>query len=73
MIRTFSICMLLMAVGSLLAISGDVAETPTMVSPPLIGATLPDAPMVAPDGSKTTLHEFSKDKKTVLVFYRGDW
>lgn len=67
------VCLLLCAMSATAIFASDLAETPRMITPPLVGTTLPDAPMVTPDGEKTTLAEYTKGKKTVLVFYRGDW
>lgn len=40
---------------------------------PAVGSPAPDAPVVAADGSATTLHDVFDTGPTVLVFYRGGW
>ncbi len=38
-----------------------------------VGATLPDAELIDPRGTTTTLFEALGDQMSVLVFYRGGW
>jgi peroxiredoxin len=38
-----------------------------------VGATLPDAELIDPHGTTTTLFEALGDRMSVLVFYRGGW
>ena len=38
-----------------------------------VGATLPDAELIDPHGTATTLYEALGDQVAILVFYRGGW
>jgi peroxiredoxin len=38
-----------------------------------VGATLPDADLLDPNGASTTLYDALGDRMSVLVFYRGAW
>jgi peroxiredoxin len=39
----------------------------------VVGATLPDAELIDPHGTTTTLYEALGDQMSVLVLYRGGW
>lgn len=43
------------------------------IKPLLIGATLPNANLVSPNGEQINLKNILSSKPTVLVFYRGGW
>jgi peroxiredoxin len=51
----------------------QLPEKAENISPLLIGATIPDALLEAPDGSSHQLTNIMGQKPTVLLFYRGGW
>lgn len=55
------------------AIASELAAKPTDVRPPLVGSSLPDAPLRTLDDEPTTLRAATAGKPAVLVFYRGGW
>ncbi len=50
-----------------------IADSPTAVSPVLIGAPVVDVVLRDDQGEATSLLHVIADKPTVLVFYRGGW
>lgn len=51
----------------------QLPEKPEDISPLLISEKIPEASLLAPDGSKHALADIIKDKPTVILFYRGGW
>ncbi len=56
-----------------LSISAQVADRAEEISPLLIGETIPDILVMAPDGSEHTMLNILSRKPTVILFYRGGW
>ena len=56
-----------------LSASAQVAGGAKEISPLLIGETIPDLLVKAPDGSEHTILNILSQKPTVLLFYRGGW
>lgn len=54
-------------------VMGQVPETALEVSPLLIGETIPDGSLIAPDGGSHQVSAVVGKKPTVLLFYRGGW
>lgn len=53
--------------------TAPVAPTAQAVSPIAVGSQLPDGPVVATDGTATTLHAMLNGQPSVLVVFRGGW
>lgn len=53
--------------------SQELPTSADAVGPALIGASVPDAPLVTVDDQETTLHAALGDAAAVLVYYRGGW
>ena len=53
--------------------TAQVADRAEEISPLLIGETIPDVLLKAPDGSEHTFHSILSRKPTVILFYRGGW
>ena len=53
--------------------SAQIAEKAEDISPLLIGETIPDAELRAPDASGHKVSDIIGEKPTVLLFYRGGW
>ena len=51
----------------------QIPENPEDISPLLIGESIPQGALVAPDGSDHSISEIIKNQPTVLLFYRGGW
>ena len=51
----------------------SVANSPSTVSPLLIGAEVPDVVLRTVDGTDVSLRKRTADKPTVIIFYRGGW
>ncbi|MFT5580969.1 MAG: peroxiredoxin [Psychromonas sp.] len=52
------------------------SQTPKVaedISPLLIGEKIPNATLIDLDGVEVNVLDLAKKKRTVLVFYRGDW
>ena len=52
------------------------AQLPTTaldISPLLIGEIIPDAPLTDTKGNTQSLYSITKNKPTLIIFYRGDW
>ena len=66
---------LLFLVGSFcsLQIFAQSPERAEDISPLLIGQTIPDASLNAPDGSVHQVADIIGTKPTILLFYRGGW
>ena len=56
-----------------LSASAQVAGSAEEISPLLIGETIPDLLVKAPDGSEHTMLSILSRKPTVILFYRGGW
>ena len=56
-----------------LSASAQVADRAGEISPLLIGETIPDLLVKAPDGSEHTMLNILSRKPTVILFYRGGW
>lgn len=54
-------------------LQAQLPEQPEDVSPLLIGETMPDHELIDTEGKRVSFHSLLKDKKTVLIFYRGGW
>ena len=54
-------------------LSTNLPRNPGSVHPALIGAVVPDTPLVDDTGAATTLVAAVTGKPTVLIFYRGGW
>ncbi len=52
---------------------GQIAENAEHVSPLLIGSTMPDAELKAPDKTDHKFSAITSGKPTVVIFYRGGW
>jgi len=65
-----SIVTILLAMATTLAQLPEKAED---ISPLLYGETIPDATLLAPDGTGHQLYSLIKEKPSVLLFYRGGW
>lgn len=52
---------------------GQIPERAEDISPLLIGQTIPDASLNAPDGSVHRVAGIIKTKPAILLFYRGGW
>ena len=61
-----------MGLGSFLA-SAQIAEKAEDISPLLIGETIPDIEMKAPDAGNHKFSGIVGEKPTVLLVYRGGW
>lgn len=53
--------------------NAQLPEKAEDISPLLIGETVPDAVLTAPDGTKKELKNLTSEKPTILLFYRGGW
>jgi peroxiredoxin len=51
----------------------DLAKTANDISPLLIGETIPNITIQNLEKKDVTLENITKNKKTILVFYRGGW
>lgn len=71
MFRTL-LFVLFCAVGSI-AGAAPLAERPELVTPLLIGASVPDASLQTLDGNSTSLRAVLQGKPSIVVFYRGGW
>jgi peroxiredoxin len=69
-LRTLIILALTIVSVSASAQVPDLAED---ISPLLIGETIPDALVKAPDGSEHSILDILSRKPTVILFYRGGW
>ncbi len=56
-----------------LSASGQMADRAEEISPLLIGETIPDLLVKAPDGSEHNILSILNRKPTVILFYRGGW
>ncbi len=56
-----------------LSASAQVAGRAEEISPLLIGETIPDVLVKAPDGIEHTIQSILSRKPTVILFYRGGW
>ena len=56
-----------------LSASAQVADRAEEISPLLIGETIPDLLVKAPDGIAHTMLSILSRKPTVILFYRGGW
>jgi peroxiredoxin len=54
-------------------INAQLPENAEDISPLLIGETLPEAKLIGHDGQEVSLNTITKEKPTLLVFYRGGW
>lgn len=50
-----------------------MASSPEMANPILIGEIVPNAKLLDPYGKIIELNNLIKNKKSILVFYRGGW
>lgn len=71
-IRKIGVALLVTLFGSL-SISAQTARKAEDVSPLLIGETLPKVSLQDSKGNDVKLHKLLKEKRSVLVFYRGGW
>ena len=55
------------------AAAQDLAPSPSQVRPLLVGAAVPDSPLLAMDGKPVTLKAAFAGKPGVVIFYRGGW
>lgn len=64
--------LLILGLSSLFA-SAQIAEKAEDISPLLIGETIPDIELKAPDTSSLKFSDIVGEKPTVLLVYRGGW
>lgn len=55
------------------SVSAQIAESAEDISPLLIGESIPEATLKAPDASSHKTSEILAEKPTVLLIYRGGW
>ena len=47
-------------------------ENATDIAPMVVGEVVPDVTLTSAEGQTVTLYSLTKEKPTVLVFYRGE-
>ena len=55
------------------SISAQIPERAEDISPLLIGETIPDVVLKAPDAIDHSISDILSEKPTVILFYRGGW
>lgn len=66
--------LLLLSFGfAVFSVSAQISEKAEDISPLLIGETIPEAVLKAPDASDHSILNILSEKPTVLLFYRGGW
>ena len=64
----------LIASASMAVVSAQsLPEKATDIAPMVVGEVVPDIALTSADGQSVSLHSLTKEKPTVLVFYRGEW
>lgn len=64
----------LIASASIATVSAQsLPEKATDITPMVVGEVVPDVTLTSAEGQTVTLHSLTKDKPTVIVFYRGEW
>ena len=64
----------LIASASMAVVSAQsLPEKATDIAPMVVGEVVPDITLTSADGQSVSLHSLTKEKPTVLVFYRGEW
>jgi len=48
-------------------------DTTTVASPPVLGEQAPDFALRDSTGAERSLGELVRDRRQVLIFYRGHW
>ncbi len=66
-------CMAFLVIGSLVNGQQILPKTATDISPLLIGEKIPDVNLKSIDNEEVRLSKLFKEKRTILVFYRGGW
>lgn len=64
----------LIASASIATVSAQsLPEQATDIAPMVVGEVVPDVTLTSAEGQTVTLHSLTKDKPTIIVFYRGEW
>ena len=64
----------LIASASMAVVSAQsLPEKATDIAPMVVGEVVPDVTLTSAEGQTVTLYSLTKEKTTVLVFYRGEW
>lgn len=54
-------------------LGGEVADSPNMIRPMLVGNSIPILKVKDADGKPVDIKQLAKGKPTILVYYRGGW
>jgi peroxiredoxin len=66
-------CILLCFALTNLPAKGQLPELPTDISPILVGEIITDNDLLDSNGKEVSLYSLIEGKKTIIVFYRGNW
>ncbi|OXA92076.1 peroxiredoxin-like family protein [Flavobacterium hercynium] len=66
----FMLCLAFTSVGNA---QNAIANSAIDIAPLLIGEKIPNITLKTPDNTDVNISDLFKNKKTVLVFYRGGW
>lgn len=72
--KLFLLLFVLTLVNFALPVSAQqLPEKATDIAPMVVGEIVPDVTLISADGQAVSLHSLTKEKPTVIVFYRGEW
>ena len=67
------LCLAILAFGFVVNAQNDLPQSATDVSPLLIGEKIPNLSLKTAEDTEVRLKDLFKQKRTILVFYRGGW
>ena len=67
------LCIALLAFGLLVQAQNELPKSATDIAPLLIGEKIPNLILKSAEDKEFNLKDLFKQKRTILVFYRGGW